>query len=232
MPLLVIFIRFDTSGYGTTAMSGSIFIITSVKHLLIDDFFVKLTLLSRRTKLMRNARVMPAKEEAHLDLSPMLRSDVKAKTKPWMATEAISEEGSGDAVSRQTSPRGVPAELLLKMEPKEVDGTMVGGETTQAALLTQEEELALHKGEWKAMSLAALYSAKQADAHPLALKHQLTTGHNSQYSSDEERKGQNSSKKEYNIRYKQSQDARRPSNNLLIQRDGQSLGDLNFRGPI
>jgi len=101
LPILVIFIRFDESGYGTAFISCSIFSFTAIKHLLIDDFAYKVRLLKRRSirnkcVKVENVTNLPASSvEKEVVTSPKRTKATNRYRKPWLNNPtAISEEES------------------------------------------------------------------------------------------------------------------------------------------
>jgi len=118
MPILVIFIRFDLSGYGTAFISCSIFSFTAIKHLLIDDFAYKVRLLQRRSLRNRGVKVeddlvLPVTAiDTEIVASPKRTKATNRYRKPWLNNAiAISEEESQGHRSSEGSPRG-PVQII------------------------------------------------------------------------------------------------------------------------
>jgi hypothetical protein len=130
--------------------------------------------------------------------------------RPWLSV--ISEEENHTSQERAAE-RG----------PTVIDSLLLTGhpETTNIASATEPLET-----NSMLVSDPDENPIKETVKHPVLLQAKSRGTHGS-YSSDEESKQEK--KNIHYIRYKSGTDA---NNNLIIQRDGQSLGDLNFKGPI
>ena len=234
MPILVIFIRFDQSGYGTVAISLSIFSFTAIKHLLIDDFAYKVRLLHKRALRNKNAKVEMAVTETVIEGQPSLKKTKATNRyrKPWLSNvPAISEEDSQGKRSSEGSPRGIIISEAILDGKKPMDDFSAENTQpleTQAVLINSMGDEETHpNSEWTIPPFLGLNSGKrqlQIKKDPAGIRNIASQG---SYSSGEESKA--SKRNVHYIRYKQNPES---NSNLIIERDGQNLGDLNFSGPI